>query len=199
MAKTRLYIYGKGGHSLVIWDLARILGYKDIKFIDDTDIDLGLNIKKLQGDFIIAVGENKTRKRLFKFILNNSRLRPITLIHPSAIISKTSKIGKGSVIMAGAVINAMAKIGKGVIINTGAIIEHECVLGNFSHVSPNATLCGKAVLKKLSWVCAGSIVLPCVKIGKLSILGANSLAKTSIKSKSLAAGTPAKIIKKIHE
>ena len=70
-------------------------------------------------------------------------------IHPTAVVSKYAKIGKGTQVLATAVINAAATIGNHCIVNTGAIVEHDCVLEDYVHIAPNATLGGGVKLASL--------------------------------------------------
>lgn len=55
----------------------------------------------------------------------------------------------------------------------------------------------EVLIKKGSWIGANSILLPGVTIGKNSVIGAGSVVTKSIPDNVVAAGTPAKIIKKI--
>jgi len=53
------------------------------------------------------------------------------------------------------------------------------------------------VLKKGCWIGANSIILPGVTIGENSVVGAGSIVTKSLPARVLAAGNPAKILKKI--
>lgn len=51
-------------------------------------------------------------------------------------------------------------------------------------------------IKKGAWICWGVVVCPGVTIGKNSIIGANSVVKENIPDYCVAAGTPARVVKK---
>lgn len=54
---------------------------------------------------------------------------------------------------------------------------------------------GKVVIEDNVWIGEGAMIMPCVRIGKGSIIAANSVVTKDIPPYSVAAGTPAKIIK----
>lgn len=54
----------------------------------------------------------------------------------------------------------------------------------------------EVVIKQGAWVGEGVTILPGVTIGKNSIIGANSVVTKSIPNHSMAAGNPAKVIKR---
>ena len=141
-------LFGAGGHSKVIKDIALSRGYIVNFFLVDNPTEEYLhnipivNTKELESfsskDFIIAIGSNKVRKR----IAEENKINYISLIHSKTIVSHFSTLGKGTVLMPNAVINSDVSIGKHVIVNSGAIIEHDCQVGDYVHISPNATITG---------------------------------------------------------
>ena len=54
---------------------------------------------------------------------------------------------------------------------------------------------GKVVIEDNVWIAEGAMIMPGVRIGKGSIIAANSVVTKDIPPYSVAAGTPAKIIK----
>jgi sugar O-acyltransferase (sialic acid O-acetyltransferase NeuD family) len=119
-------------------------------------------------------------------------LRPVTLIHPSAIIARNAVIGEGSQIMAGTVIGPEAKLGKLCIINTKASVDHENVFEDGVEIAPGATLCGLVSVGANSWIAAGATVLPRIKIGRNCIVGAGSLVNKNVPDQTTVVGVPAK-------
>ena len=74
---------------------------------------------------IVAIGTNKTRKRLVERF-SELKLEWTTFVHPFAVVDKLSTLGKGTVVMAGAVIQPGAEIGDHAIINTRCSVDHDC-------------------------------------------------------------------------
>jgi acetyltransferase EpsM len=148
--------------------------------------------------FVLAVGNNQTRKTIVEK-LNISPDEYLTCIHPSAIVSPSAKIGRGTVVMASAVINAKAEVGHHCIINTASIVEHENVLEDFVHVSPKATLTGSVRVNEGAHIGAGSIIIPNITIGEWSVIGAGAVVIKDVPEFALSTGVPSSIKKLYRE
>lgn len=203
----QLAIVGASGHGKVIADIAEQLGFI-VKFYDDaypkkTHIEhwtihgtcVDLIAQKNQSltcgsDVVVAIGNNEIRQQKIQLLQQNN-FNLITLIHPSAVISKYAVIAQGSVVFAGAVINAFAKIGAGCIINTAAVVEHDCSIGDFTHICPNTALAGSVTVGSKSWIGIGSQVKQLVAIGSNCLIGAGSTVVKNIPDNVTAFGSPA--------
>lgn len=197
----RIAIIGSGGHAKVIVDLINELNiYKIVGFYDDNItsklydiVNLGKinNIDNSIENFIIGIGNDKIRKKIFD---NNKNLKWVTLIHPSAIVSKNVTIDSGTVVCAGSIIQTDVKIGKHCIINTGCSIDHECVIGDFSSICPKATLCGQVKIGHLCFIGANATIIQCLTIGNNSIIGAGGVIIKDVNDNSKVVGNPGRII-----
>jgi sugar O-acyltransferase (sialic acid O-acetyltransferase NeuD family) len=196
-----MYLYGASGHAKVIMDILSAMGVEVECLVDDNqEVDQLCGYPVVHesaglSPIIISIGSNYARKKIA------SELRAVfgKAIHPSAIISPTSKIGEGTVIMQGTVVQAETTVGNHCIINTGASIDHECVLENFVHVSPHATLCGNVHVGEGTWVGAGSTVIQGVKIGKWCVVGAGTVVAKDIPDGVLAVGNRMLRIKELSD
>lgn len=206
----KIVVVGHGGHSKVIAD--QILSDEKntiVGFLDDKYVELRLSDGSYLGPiasakeilnifndvkFVIAIGDNRVRQSTFKNLGLSAEFYP-TVIHKSAVISPTAKIGYGTVIMPNSVINADSQIGHYSIINTGAVVEHDSILGDFTHVCPSATITGTVYLGEGAFVGAGATIIPNVKVGEWTIIGAGATVVTDIPSFSTAVGIPAKVKK----
>lgn len=201
---SKLLIIGAGGHAKVVCDVAKDY-YNDIVFADDDkkgQVVLGCEVKfsveeALNGektDFIVAIGDNSVRERLFfKFAENG--FNPVSLIHSSSIIGEGVEIGKGSVVFAGVVINPQASIGCGCIINTGASVDHDCEIGNFSHVCPGGRIAGSVKIGDRCFFGVGSSVVNNVVIASEVVFGAGAVVIKDVSEKGVYVGCPARKIK----
>jgi sugar O-acyltransferase (sialic acid O-acetyltransferase NeuD family) len=207
-----IILYGGTGQAKVVRPIIEYYGSKVIAVFDDTEnlnqpfenIDLFTGYESLlkwketinvnEIGFVITIGNPNGNFRLdLHEKLIKEGLKPVTIIHPEAIIADNCEIRAGSQIMAGAVIMPEAKIGRQCIINTNASIDHECIIDDGCEVAPGATLCGDVKMHRNSWVCAGATVLPRISIGENSIVGAGSVVINDIEENKTVVGVPAKI------
>ena len=198
MSKS-IYIYGASGHGLVVADIARTCGYDDVIFVDDGDNEYPSfeDIKRTSGiPVAFGIGSNSIRAKLFERV-QNSGFEIVSLIHPSAIISSSVTIGKGTVVMPNVVVNAKAIIGDGVILNSSCVVEHECIIDDFVHISPSVALAGDLKVGKYTHIGIGSNVIQGIIIGKNVIIGAGSTVVKNIGNFKKAYGNPCREIEDI--
>lgn len=116
---------------------------------------------------------------------------------PQIIIGNNCSIGYQSHITA---INSIV-IGNNVLTGPRVLITdnaHGDSLFKLLDTAPTERfLCskGKVVIEDNVWIGEGAMIMPGVRVGKGSIIAANSVVTKDIPSYSVAAGTPAKIIK----
>jgi len=191
-------LYGASGHAKVIISILELLDKKISNIFDDRAPFklLGYQVEKFDehytDNFMISVGNNKTRKLLAKKL---HKVNFTTAIHPSTIIDKRVFVDAGTVVMAGVTINVATTIGKHCIINTAASIDHDCQLANYVHISPNATLCGNVKIGEGSQVGAGVVVLPNITIGEWCTIGAGAVIIKDVPDGATVVGNPGRIIK----
>jgi acetyltransferase EpsM len=206
----KIAVIGNGGHSKVVRDLIlsceenAIVGilddrYEEVRLVEDIFFGPIKAAKKLVEyftdiKFVIAIGDNKVRQSIVQRLKIPDTCYA-TLIHKSAVVSPSAKIGNGTVVMPNSVINANAEIGLHSIINTGSIVEHDCKAGNYVHVCPSATITGAVHLEDGAFIGAGATVIPNINIGEGTIIGAGAAVIHHIPSYNTATGVPAKIHK----
>lgn len=202
---SRLLLAGAGGHGRVVADLAELLGYETIAFVDDRWPEITRNhrwpvigavgdLARLRADYdegLAAIGSNQARLAVDQALAELSFMRPV-LIHPRAIVSRYARLGSGSVVFANVVVNAFAAIGEAAILNTACTVDHDCRLGDGVHVSPGAHLGGQVEVGDCSWIGIGASVRECVRIGSRSVIGAGSAVVSDIPSGVVAVGVPAR-------
>ncbi len=190
-------LYGASGHAKVIISILETLQTKIIRIYDDRAPFALRNYSVLpfdndfSGEFIISIGNNRTRRKLAKRLKTGNFAN---VIHPSAVIDKTVAMGNGTVVMAGVVVNVATKIGKHCILNTSASVDHDCSIHDYSHISPNATLCGHVTIGKGAQVGAGAVILPNICIGKWSVIGAGAVVTKDIPDRATVVGNPGRIV-----
>lgn len=210
MRKKKLLIFGAGNQSNVVTKLIEekfdILGYvTSKKMTKNTPTNKKIysltknNLLKITNNksffSIIAIGDNKIRKKIFENVEKfNLKIKWLSIISSNSIISKDVIIGDGSLVMPGCIINNGTRIKDHCIINTGSIIEHDNYFDNFSSCGPGVVTGGNVTLGKLSHIGIGSAVKEKIKINDNVFIGGNSFINKNCKKNSLYYGNPIKLI-----
>lgn len=194
-----MLIYGGGRHSSVIIEIAKSLNIPIQLVFDDNEKIIDMNgipvAKYLANTFnneqiIMGIGDNRTRKKIIDIVKHEFR----NLIHSSAIIASTAKIGTGNLIKYSAIIEDNAKIGDHCIINTACSLGHDCVIEDFVHLSPNCAL-GAVTVGEGTHIGMGTTVIPGVKIGKWVTIGGGSVIIRDVPDYAVVVGNPGRVIK----
>lgn len=207
----RLAILGASGHGKVVADIALALGWDSVVFFDDAWPSISNNghwlvegnaeklvERKDQFDgVVVAIGHCRTRLKL-QTQLETFGCRFVTLVHPSACLSKFASVGVGSVVMPGAVINADSVIGRACIINSGATVDHDDVLADGVHIAPGANISGDVSVGECSWIGVGAAIKQGVSIGSDVMVGVGSVVVKDIADGVTVVGNPAKPLDKLR-
>ena len=198
--RNEIVIIGAGGQGRVCADIAGLMGYGQILFLDDGDSPCAAGkisdySRYLQdADFFVAIGNGAVRRKIQTMLEENGA--PIaTLIHPNATVAKDVEIGRGTAVMAGAVINPGATVGCGNIVNTCASVDHDCRVGNYLHIAVGARICGTVTLEDNSWIGAGAVIIQNLTICSGCMIGAGAVVVKNITEPGTYLGVPAKKVK----
>lgn len=195
----RLAVFGAGGFSREVYDLVLSCGHTVVGFVDDvvgpTHSPSGLPVhRSVDGmdvnGVVIAVGDTVQRERLATLI--EARTSLVTLIHPSACVSPSAQIGKGSLVMQNVVVNAQAVVGQSVILNVGCCVAHDCSVGDFCHIAPAVQLAGGSTVGARTFCGTASVILPGVAVGAGCMLGAGAVVNRNVSDGLTVVGVPAR-------
>ncbi|MBH30542.1 MAG: hypothetical protein CMG71_00955 [Candidatus Marinimicrobia bacterium] len=206
--KNNILVVGAGGHCRVVLSIIShyksldVVGIADRKKGNTSEQILGTEVKYSWDDFqtvydqgvaqaAIAVGDNEERKNLM------IRLKEIgftikSLIHPTALIDNSVKIGSGSTICMGVKIGPLVTLGDNCIIYTGTIIDHEVAIDDNCFLAPGVCIAGRVKINSGAFLGIGSRVKEEVTIGRDSVIGAGAVVIKDILPNRVVAGIPAK-------
>ncbi|WP_288260238.1 acetyltransferase [uncultured Prochlorococcus sp.] len=210
--KERIIIVGGG--SLAIELISWILNSdifdnieKRLFFIDDfisEDINLdSIKVKFLgkikdiipkdDDKFYLGIANPLKKSEIVK-ILDEKKVNFCTFIHPSAIISNTTKIGKGCVIFPFSICSSNSNLQNFITINVHTAVGHDVGIGPFTTLSSFVDVTGKVQLGEKVMVGSGARFLPSIKIGDNCTIGAGATVYHSVPNGKTAYCKPAKLI-----
>lgn len=207
MKKKVVLIGAKGNaHAGVVLDIIREYSLYDvIGFLDDNralqnTAVLGVPVLGTVQDFLqnvpeevsffVCIGNNLFRKNVQELIKKHQR-EMVNVIHPTAIISASAKLGQGIFIGAKVVITHNVQMGDGVLINTAATIDHDNILGDYVNVCPGCHTSGRVKIKESAFLGTGVTVIPDITIGEQAVVGAGSVVIKDVEPGTTVVGVPA--------
>jgi len=208
-----LLVLGAGGHGAVVAEAAAAQAqFASIAFLDPAHsagsvcrgfpvAGAGLDRSRFsptEWHVVVAIGEASLRMRIQAEAVA-SGYEAAVIIHPSAVVSPSAKMGRGSVGLAGSVVQAGALIGEGVIVNNHASVDHGCVVGAFSHIAPGAVLGGDVRVGERTLIGTGASVRNGVSIGDDIIVGTGAAVVSNLHAGGVYVGVPARPLVREHK
>lgn len=144
--------------------------------------------------FVVGVGstaDTTARANLFRAAVA-AGLTPLAVLHPSAWISPSARLGDGCQVLARAVVNTGAVLGDHVLVNTAAVVEHDCEIGDHVHLASGALLCGGVRVGAGAHIGAGAVIRQGLRIGDGALVGAGAVVVRDVPAGARVAGVPAR-------
>lgn len=199
MMDSRCILVGAGafGRELINW--ARDAESKGVfpqlaGFIDDTHNGLknpDYNLQSLgsiqdyqpqpNDIFLMGVADPKGKESVVN-LLKSKGAEFITLIHPTAIVARTARLGTGSILCPFSMVSADAIVGDFVTINSYSGVGHDAHVGEYTTMSGHVDLTGRVKCGRSVFFGTGAKVIPDVSIGDSAIIGAGTLIVRSVKA-----------------
>jgi acetyltransferase EpsM len=117
-----------------------------------------------------------------------------TIIHPTAVISKFAKLGKGVCIQPFVSVGPNVIIKNHVQIFAQALVGHDSTLENYSYVANNACIGAKVILEEGAYLGTNCSTLENISIKKWGFVGMGSVVIKNVPEYTKVVGNPAREI-----
>lgn len=195
-----LLIVGAGGFAREAYCWIHPEAYQVIGFYSEMDgptdifgfqVLRSLDFLPMNTDFLVAIGDPKTRERLFSKLTLRGLLPCKPLLCPIVIFGRDISIGDGSIICPGSILSTNIKLGVGSIVNLNCTIGHDSVLEDFVTLSPGANISGNVRLGERSYIGTNAAIREKITLGKDCTLGMGAALTRNMPSGEMWVGVPA--------
>ena len=146
--------------------------------------------------FVLAIGNMAARRRTVEAICAKGG-EFLTLVHPTAFVASSARLGPGVLIYPFAAVSNNAILEDGVKLNYFSSVGHDTFLGKHCLLAPYATVNGFGHLEEDVYLSTHSTVAPQVRVGAGSVVSANSAVMKSVPTDSFVFGVPGRVVRKL--
>lgn len=183
-----------------------LLGYLDDdptlhgSHIDDTVVLGGIETLKSLPDASVVVctgrPDNYLSRRRIVEMLGLPAERYATIVHPAAAVSRSSRIGPGSVLLAHAVLTTAVNVGSHVAIMPHATLTHDDTIGDFATLASGVLLGGGVHIGQCAYLGAGTLVREHLTVGAGALIGMGSVVISDVPRGEVWVGVPARYLRR---
>jgi sugar O-acyltransferase (sialic acid O-acetyltransferase NeuD family) len=206
-----IVLFGAGAHGRVALDILRAEGTAVRAFVDDglvsrtrevaavpvwSAAEFKARARPRETEVFVAIGNNDARLDLGDR-LARAGFRLTNVIHPSAQVLSSARLGWGIFLGPLAVVGAGAIVHDGVVLNTRCTVDHDSVLARGAYLAPGVTTAGGVEVGEKGFVGLGALLGPNVKVGAQAVIGAGSVVLKSVPVRCFVTGAPARIVRRL--
>ncbi|MEV0451138.1 NeuD/PglB/VioB family sugar acetyltransferase [Streptomyces sp. NPDC050600] len=204
---TELVIIGAGGFARETAQAVRAAGLPLAGHLDDDPALHGVEVdgvpvlggsalvRGLPGaSFVVCVGSPRdyaSRARVVER-LGLPEERYATVVHPTAVVSASSALGPGTVLLAHAVLTAAVRVGRHVAVMPHTVLTHDDEVADFATLASGVRLGGGARIGRGAYLGAGALVREGTAVGAWSLVGMGSTVLADVPAGEVWAGSPAR-------
>jgi sugar O-acyltransferase (sialic acid O-acetyltransferase NeuD family) len=118
-----------------------------------------------------------------------------TLVHPSAMVSKSATLGCGTIVFPFAMISPGASIGDHAFIAPYCHVSHDAIVEDSATMAAGSMLCGGSRLCTAAYMGARSVLMDGVCVGAEAVVGIGGIVIRDVAPNTVVVGNPAKPIK----
>lgn len=125
------------------------------------------------------------------YSLNIPEEKWCNFIHPSAMVSRSVKMGYGNVVLANCVINSNTVIGNFNTLNSGTLLGHDIIVGNNNFFAAQVTVGSTLEIGDMNFIGLNTSIKTGVRLGEGILVGQASNVTHSFEHDETVFGNPA--------
>ena len=150
-----------------------------------------LNLVKQELNVIVALSDVQIKERIIRLV-SNPNVSFINVIHPTTLVSKTSKIGFNNYIGPYSIIGPNVTIGNHIYIGGLTNIGHDSTIQDYVSIMPGCMISGRVSIYKKSFLGTGAKILQNIQLNECNTVGAGAVVTRSTSKHDIVVGIPAK-------
>lgn len=214
-ARHSVVILSAGGTALDAMDFlddlnAEELTYHCLGFLDDDPARQGTSfaglpiLGKLESierwpDVLVvdALGSPGSHRRrpdvIGRLLLAPERF--LTLVHPTARVSRRSRLGPGCLLYPHVVIGANVTLGAHVTILANTVVNHDSTIGDYSILTSSVGVAGRVRIGRACYVGTGAQIIHDASIGDGALVGMGAVVIRDVSPGATVVGNPARVLR----
>jgi sugar O-acyltransferase (sialic acid O-acetyltransferase NeuD family) len=143
---------------------------------------------------VICTGrpDNSASRRLIAERLDLAEDRYATILHPTATVGRSCRVGAGSVLLAHVDLTADVAIGRHVAVMPQVVLAHDVQIGDFATVASGARLAGGCRVAEGAYIGSGACLREALTVGERAMVGMGSVLTRNVPADRLWFGVPAR-------
>ncbi len=216
----KILILGTGGNSVDILDTLNDINdarrervYECVGFLDDDATQWGREIlgarvlggldsaSRYKDCFFVngIAGINSFwKKRDILARTNVPHERFATIVHPTASVSRTARIGYGAVILQHVTIASNVMLGNHVIVLPQTIISHDDAIGDYTSIAGGVAISGNVRVGESCYLGSHASIKEGVTIGDFALVGMGSVVLRDVDANLVVVGNPARVLRRVR-
>jgi acetyltransferase EpsM len=118
-----------------------------------------------------------------------------TVVHPSAHLSASARLGEGSIVGPRVVVASQVVTGRHVILNRGVLVGHHVRIGDYATICPGVNIAGKTRIGSHTFVGIGAVIIDGISVGDHCLIAAGAVVTRDVPAGTRVAGVPARTMK----